>query len=99
MLSLLISLVAISFPHDIYSLSATDIYGDSINFSAYSGKKVLIVNTASASQYAYQYGQLEELYQSYKDSLVIITFPSNDFGNEPYDESNIIDFARSNYNV
>jgi glutathione peroxidase len=52
--------------------------------SQYQGKKILLVNIASESpEAAVQIPQLEQLYQQYKDSLVVIGFPSNDFGNEP----------------
>ena len=99
MITILLSLVSLFSQGDFYSLSATNIYGDSIRFSDYAGKKVLIVNSATNSEYVYQYNQLEALNQLYKDSLVIVAFPSNSFGHEPYDESNIIDFVNSNYHV
>lgn len=54
-----------------------------INLNDYQGKYILVVNTASNSQYATQYVELEQLYQEFKDSLVIIAVPSDDFGNEP----------------
>ena len=67
---------------NFYSLQANYIDGNPIDFTAFQGKKVLIVNTASGSEYASQYDSLETLYQQYKDSLVIIAFPSNSFGHE-----------------
>jgi glutathione peroxidase len=67
----------------IYSVSYTDINGASQSFNAFQGKKILIVNIATGSDKISQIGRLEQLYQQYQDSLVIIAFPSNSFGNEP----------------
>src|SRR6185437_10574758 len=83
----------------IYSFSVTGIDGTAINFSDFQGKKVLIVNTASNSSQVDQYGQLEKLYQQYKDSLVIVAIPSNSFGNEPNDNATIQSFVMNNYNI
>jgi glutathione peroxidase len=82
-----------------YDFSINDIDGNTINFSQFQGKKVLIVNTASGSTYASQYQSLEQLYQKYKDSLVIVAVPSNSFGNEPLDNSQIKSFIATNYNT
>ena len=54
--------------------------GGTIDLSAYKGKKILIVNTASKCGFTPQYADLEKLYEKYKDKLVIIGFPANDFG-------------------
>ena len=53
-----------------------------INFAEYQGKKIMLVNTASACGYTPQYAQLEELYQEFKNKLVIIACPCNQFGNQ-----------------
>lgn len=67
----------------------------------YQGKVVLIVNTASKCAFTGQYEGLEALYAKYKDDgLVVLGFPSNDFGNqEPGSEKQIQDFCRSTYGV
>jgi len=83
----------------IYSISVNNIDGQTIHFSDYSGKKILIVNTATNSSYVNQYAHLEQLYQLYKDSLVVIAIPSNSFGNEPGSNQAIKDFVTSNYNA
>ncbi|MBI1424990.1 MAG: glutathione peroxidase [Gammaproteobacteria bacterium] len=69
--------------------------------SAYHGKVVLIVNTASKCGFTYQYDGLEKLYARYKDrGLVVLGFPSNDFANqEPGTEKQIQDFCRLTYGV
>ena len=67
----------------------------------YRGKVVLVVNTASYCGYTDQYGGLEELYRRHKDQgLVVLGFPSNDFGNqEPESNSKIAKFCRLTYGV
>ena len=71
-----------------------------INFSSFKGKKILIVNTASKCGYTPQYEGLEALYKKYKDRLVIVGFPANNFGGqEPGSNSEIKDFCKKNYGV
>ena len=86
---------------DLYSLTATDIHGQPFSFGSLRGKKVLIVNTASECGNTPQYAQLQELYETYQDKgLVILGFPSNDFGGqEPGTEAEIETFCQQNYGV
>ncbi len=67
----------------------------------YAGKVVLIVNTASKCVYTPQYNGLEALYRRYKDrGLVVLGFPSNDFGaQEPGSEHQIQNFCQLTYKV
>ena len=67
----------------------------------YQGKVLLVVNTASRCAYTDQYDSLEKLYSQYKDDgLVVLGFPSNDFGNqEPGTEKEIQAFCRLTYAV
>lgn len=67
----------------------------------YRGKVVLVVNTASKCGFTHQYDGLENLYKTYKkDGLVVLGFPSNDFGaQEPGSEEQIQDFCRLTYGV
>jgi glutathione peroxidase len=67
----------------------------------YRGKVVLIVNTASKCGFTGQYEGLEKLYADYKDKgLVVLGFPSNDFGGqEPGSEEKIQSFCRLTYSV
>jgi glutathione peroxidase len=69
--------------------------------SVYGGKVVLVVNTASQCAFTGQYEGLEALYAKYRDrGLVVLGFPSNDFGNqEPGTEAQIKDFCRLTYSV
>ena len=83
-----------------YDLSAKDIEGNSISMSNYIDKKILIVNVASKCGYTYQYKELQELYNKYKDELYILAFPSNDFlGQEPGTNEEIKSFCEVNFGV
>ncbi|GAB2808978.1 glutathione peroxidase [Ferruginibacter profundus] len=83
----------------IYSLSVTDIDKNSISFNSYKDKKILIVNTASAGSGAAQLAELEQLYQRHKDSMVVIAFPSNSFGNEPGNDQQIKTLMQGTYGI
>lgn len=67
----------------------------------YSGKVLLVVNTASYCGFTDQYRGLEALHSKYKDrGLVVLGFPSNDFGNqEPGSGKQIADFCSNTYGV
>lgn len=84
--------------HDFRRLASDE----SVNLaSAYEGKVLLVVNTASKCGNTPQYDGLEKLYQQYgEDGLVVLGFPSNDFmGQEPGTEEEIQDFCRLTYGV
>ena len=83
-----------------YDLNMNAIDGTPFNFSNLKGKKILIVNTASDCGYTGQYEALEKLQQQYKEQLVVIGFPANDFkGQEKSDNQNIAAFCKKNYGV
>lgn len=86
---------------NILDFVVVDIDGNKFDFATLKGKKVMIVNTASECGLTPQYGELETLYQKFKDTdLVIIGFPSNDFnGQEPGDNKTIRAFCQKNYGV
>lgn len=71
------------------------------NLCQYAGKVVVVVNTASHCGYTHQYQGLEALHSKYKDrGLVVLGFPSNDFGGqEPGDNKKIADFCESTFGV
>jgi len=95
----------ITFPSTVISKSIYDfkvdaLEGGSIDFSKFKGKKILIVNTASACGYTPQYEGLEALYEKYKDHLVVVGFPANNFGGqEPGSNTEIKEFCKKNYGV
>src|SRR4051812_25036888 len=84
----------------IYDFKVDGLSGGSIDFSQYKGKKIMIVNTASKCGNTPQYAELEKLYEAYKDKLVIIGFPANNFGGqEPGTSEDIQEVCRKNYGV
>ena len=84
----------------IYKFKVEALDGGKIDFKKFKGKKILIVNTASKCGNTPQYAQLEELYEKYKDKLVIVGFPANNFGGqEPGTSSEIKEFCTKNYGV
>lgn len=75
--------------------------GDDTSLCKYTGSVVLVVNTASRCGYTPQYEGLEKLYRRYKaKGLVVLGFPSNDFGaQEPGSALEIAKFCEQNYGV
>jgi len=89
-------------PKNAYDFSFHTLTGDKpLPLSAYKGKVLLIVNTASKCGFTPQYAALEKLYEKYKDrGLVIIGVPSNDFGGqEPGTDQDIANFCQVNFGV
>jgi glutathione peroxidase len=86
--------------NDFYKLSANDIDGNIIDFSQFKGKKLLIVNVASKCGYTSQYKDLQELHKKYNDKIIILAFPSNNFGfQEPGSNDQIEEFCETNYGI
>jgi glutathione peroxidase len=84
----------------IYDFKVQGLEGNQIDFSQYKGKKIMIVNTASKCGNTPQYKDLETLYEKYKDKLVIVGFPANNFGEqEPGTNLEIKEFCTRNYGV
>lgn len=83
-----------------FEFKAIGIEGDTIDFKKYKGKKVLVVNTASRCGYTNQYEDLQKLHELYGDKVVILGFPSNDFGSqEPGNEKQIGEFCKKNFGI
>jgi len=84
----------------IHNFTVKSIDGKTLNLASFKGKKILIVNTASKCGYTPQYEALEKVYEQYKDKLVIIGFPCNQFGGqEPGSNEEIVAFCKKNYGV
>ncbi len=84
----------------IYDFKVAALEGGQIDFAAFKGKKILVVNTASKCGLTPQYEGLEKLYEAYKDRLVIVGFPANNFANqEPGTSDDIVEVCRRNYGV
>ncbi len=83
-----------------YSMHDTLNDGTIFDFAQLKGKKVMLVNTASDCGYTGQYADLENLHQKYKDKIVMIGFPANDFGEqEKGDDDAIASFCKTNFGV
>ena len=85
---------------DFYALQAVLNNGDTLSFESFRGKKVVLVNTASDCGYTGQYKELEALYQQYKNNLIVVGFPANDFKEqEKKSDADIATFCKVNYGV
>ena len=85
----------------IYDFEAVSIAGQPAQLSSQRGKVLLIVNTASACGFTPQFAGLEKLWEDYRDrGLVIVGFPSNEFGSQdPGSNDEIASFCQLNYGV
>ena len=85
----------------IYNFRVKYRSGDSLSLSAFKGKVMLIVNTASKCGFTPQFAGLEQLNQDYKDQgLQVLGFPCNQFANQdPGDDASIKAYCRTNYGV
>ena len=88
-------------PTSVYDFEALSIEGKTASLSTQRGKVLLIVNTASACGFTPQFGGLETLWKTYRDrGLVVLGFPSNEFGNQdPGSNDQIASFCEMNYGV
>lgn len=93
MMKILIALTI--FTTSIYTFQFTDAAGNAIQMNDYRGKKILLVNIATGSNRVGQLAGLQQLQQQYADSLVVIAFPSNSFGNEPRNNAEILQFCQT----
>lgn len=87
-------------PDSIYDIQVKDIAGKPVAMREYKGKVLLIVNTASKCGFTPQLKDLETLYKKYQNQgLEVLAFPSNDFKQDPAENSEIATFAHKNYEV
>lgn len=91
---------AVQPPVSIYEQQIQLNNGATLQLSRYKGKKLLLVNTASACGYTNQYEELQQLSQQYKDQLIVIGFPANDFKEqEKGTDEEIAQFCQVNFGV
>ena len=85
----------------VYDLKVKTLEGKDANLGDYSGKVTLVVNVASQCGFTRQYAGLQKLYDTYKDrGLVILAFPSGDFGGQEFDDpKEIREFCTTKYSV
>jgi len=101
-MKILAFLVAFFFiaPSSVYDFHLKNIDGQGFSLAKYKGKKVLIVNTASKCGFTPQYAELQKLADQYKDKVVVVGFPANNFGQqEPGTAIEIKSFCQKNFGV
>jgi glutathione peroxidase len=87
-------------PVSFYTLKGVLNDGTTLDFATLKGKKVVLVNTASECGYTDQYETLQQLAEQYKDELVVLGFPANDFKEqEKGTDEQIAEFCKKNYGV
>lgn len=87
-------------PHSIYDFKVPALDGGTIDFAAFKGRKILIVNTASKCKFTPQYEALQKLYERYAGKLVIVGFPCNNFFFEEMGSGETISkFCKQNYGI
>lgn len=87
--------------NEFYQLSANTPQGQPVDMSAYKGKVVLVVNTATQCGLTPQFAGLEKLWQDYKDKgLIVLGFPCNQFGSqEPLSNETMEETCKINHGV
>lgn len=80
--SLMFATAFATAPDSVYTFKLKTLEGQDFSLAKYKGKKVLIVNTASKCGFTKQYADLQKLQDLYKDKLVIVGFPANNFNNQ-----------------
>ncbi len=84
----------------IYDIPIRSLTGEPLKLGSFKGKYMLLVNVASKCGFTKQYKALQELSETYKDNLVVVGFPCNQFGNqEPGSEEEILSFCDIRYGV
>ena len=87
-------------PQSIYNLTIHSINNQIIDIADFKDKYILFVNVASKCGFTKQYKELQELHETYKDQLVVVGLPCNQFGNqEPGNAKTIQEFCSVNYGV
>ena len=86
---------------NVYDFTVRSWDGEQVPLSRYRGKVLLIVNTATASVFSYQYGALQELYLEHRgDGLEVLDFPCNQFGTLANGSDDAIhDYCRGRYAI
>ena len=84
----------------LYDIKINSLKGTPINLKDFEGKHILFVNVASKCGFTSQYSQLQELQDSFKNKVVVIGLPCNQFGGqEPGSAAEIETFCEVNYGV
>jgi glutathione peroxidase len=81
-LGFLLTFVLLAAPASVYDFKLKSLDGEDFSLAKYKGKKILVVNTASKCGYTPQYEDLQKLAELYKDKLVVVGFPANNFNQQ-----------------
>lgn len=74
--------------------------GETVDFATFKGKKVVVINVASACGYTPQYADWEKFYKANQENMVVLGFPCNQFmGQEPKSNAEIKQFCSLKYSV
>lgn len=84
----------------LFDFKIKSLDGNLVDFEAFRGKNIMIVNTASKCGYTPQYETLQKLHETHGDQVVILGFPANNFlWQEPGSNAEIASFCQKNYGV
>ena len=84
----------------IYDIQINQLNGDPLDLSTFKDKYILFVNVASQCGFTGQYEDLQKLYETYNEKLIIVGVPCNQFGGqEPGTSQEIESFCQANYGV
>ena len=87
-------------PKSLYDIKINSLSNQNIDFKDFKGKYILFVNVASKCGFTPQYKDLQKLHEAYKNKLVVIGVPCNQFGSqEPGSAKDIESFCELNYGV
>jgi len=99
-LFLILTSMILSTAGSVYDFKMNALDGSEIDFTAYQGKTLLLVNVASKCGNTPQYADLQKLHEQYGDKVTILGFPANNFaGQEPGSNLEIAEFCKLNYGV
>ena len=82
-----------------YDFNFNGLNGNQIDLKDYKDKVIVVVNVASRCGYTPQYSDLQKLFAEYKNDLVVIGVPSNNFKQEPKDNAEIKKFCDTNFGI
>lgn len=84
----------------IHHFTLNGLKGTSVDFSAFAGRRIMLVNVASQCGLTPQYLQLEELYHEFSEKFVVVACPANNFGaQEPGTDPEIHQFCSTTYGI
>ncbi len=94
------NLAIANYEKKFHDFSIESITGETINFSDYKDKVILVVNTASYCGFTKQYSELQELWDLYKSrGLIVLGIPSNTFNQEKNNNDDVKEFCEVNFNI